>query len=64
VVSLGAEGLQNLSPGYDAADAATVVQLAEYFLNITGVFFGTVPSGSTPTNFNFENAFMPYTAGN
>lgn len=59
VVNQGTAGLEVI--GYDSADAATLVTLADYFLNIAGVFFGTATQASA---FNYENALLPYTAGN
>ena len=58
VVSLGTSGLEGLE--FTSADAATMVQLAEYFLTIAGVFEGTATQAS---EFNFANAFSPYTGG-
>src|SRR5260370_10191725 len=60
IAAIGSAGLQAVPYNMSQPDADAMIQKANYFLNLAGVFYGTATVGAA---FNFDNAFLGLYAG-
>ena len=65
ITTLGQAGLEAI--GFDAADAASVIQMMNYLGNVAGVYYGTVQQGGSggagAILFDFDSALSGLWAG-